>query len=133
MLLLQNLLMTLMACSNNTTDQYGDARHGDARHEEGSSFKEGTFGYDVQFLQKQDPQLVTLWSKDQQAGVIVSPKYQAKVFTSTAGGKQGLSYGWVNYQLLASNEKAPHMNGLRWRRPLLDRAGRRTVFRIFQT
>ncbi len=126
MLLLQNLLMTLMTCSTNPTSQHEDARHEDARredarhedarhedarHDADSSFNEGAFGYDAHFLHKQDPQLVTLWSEDRQAGVIVSPKYQAKVFTSTAKGMEGLSYGWVNYQLLASNKKVPHMNG----------------------
>src|SRR5258708_23031181 len=59
-----------------------------------SVFNKGSFGYDLQFLQKQDSGLVILKSGDAQ--VIVSPKYQAKVFTSTAMGETGFSFGWIN-------------------------------------
>ena len=47
----------------------------------------GTFGYDLQFLSKYD-QVVLLTSEDSDAQVIVSPKYQGKVFTSTAANAQ---------------------------------------------
>ena len=70
------------------------------------SFKEGEFGFDLQFLQKQDPTLVLLKQGDAQ--VAVSPRYQAKVFTSTARGDQGLSFGWINYKAFGKTD--PHMN-----------------------
>jgi hypothetical protein len=41
--------------------------------------------------------------------VIVSPKYQAKVFTSTAEGDQGKSFGWIHYKAFTAPED-PHMN-----------------------
>lgn len=71
-----------------------------------SAFKEREFGYDLQFLEKQDSALVVLMDGESQ--VIVSPKYQAKVFTSTANGKQGLSFGWINYK--AFGKLDAHMN-----------------------
>ena len=70
------------------------------------SFKEGEFGYDLEFLKKQDSGLVLL--KDGDAQIIVSPKYQAKVFTSTARGEYGTSFGWVNYK--AFGKLDAHMN-----------------------
>ena len=57
----------------------------------------GTFGYDLAFLRKHDDQLTVLRNDDSTAQVIVSAKYQGKVFTSTAGGLAGRSFGWVNY------------------------------------
>jgi hypothetical protein len=70
-------------------------------------FREGEFGYDLQFLNKQDSALIVL--KDGEAQVIVSPRYQAKVFTSTAQGEHGLSFGWINYKAF-ENKVDAHMN-----------------------
>jgi Family of unknown function (DUF6786) len=47
--------------------------------------------------------------KNGEAQLIVSPKYQAKVFTSTARGEQGLSFGWINYKAFGNKTDA-HMN-----------------------
>jgi hypothetical protein len=68
----------------------------------------GTFNYDLQFLSKYDS-VVLLKSSDSDAQVIVSPRYQGKVFTSTAAGKQGTSFGWVNYKAFSAAVD-PHMN-----------------------
>lgn len=59
---------------------------------------------DLAFLKKYD-QVVVLSSGH--ARVIVSPKYQAKVFTSTPGN--GASYGWINYKAFDAAPD-PHMN-----------------------
>ena len=69
----------------------------------------GSFGHDLRFLQKQDDSLIVLKSADENAQVIVSPKYQAKVFTSTADGNSGQSFGWVNYKAFNGTLDA-HMN-----------------------
>ncbi|PUZ23005.1 hypothetical protein DCC81_21600 [Chitinophaga parva] len=73
-----------------------------------TSYTKGTFGYDLLFLQKKDPGLVVLQQGDAQ--LLVSPRYQAKVFTSTAAGSQGQSFGWIHYQAFDGPEDA-HMNG----------------------
>mgnify|MGYP003476614098 FL=1 len=65
---------------------------------------ENPFEKDLSFLQKYDS-VVVLSQGD--ARVIVSPKYQAKVFTSTTG--DGSSFGWINYAAFDA-EPDPHMN-----------------------
>src|SRR5450631_1747179 len=93
------ICMTLsVSCNNPDSNKQAD--------KPAPGFKEGEFGFDLQFLQKQDPALVVL--KDGDAQIIVSPKYQAKVFTSTAQGDTGLSFGWINYK--AFNKVDAHMN-----------------------
>lgn len=72
-------------------------------------FKEGTFGYDLNFLKQRDSNLVVLANQNGSAQVIVSAKYQAKVFTSTAEGAAGRSFGWVHYPSF-SGQKDAHMN-----------------------
>jgi hypothetical protein len=72
-----------------------------------TAYHEGSFGHDLQFLQQYDSVIVL--RSDEAAQVIVSPKYQGKVFTSTAEGLPGKSFGWINYKAF----KAPldsHMN-----------------------
>lgn len=75
-----------------------------------SAYEAGTFGYDLRYLGEKDS-LVVLTGNDGQAQVIVSPKYQAKVFTSTAEGLAGKSLGYLNYKMLDSKEVNDHMNG----------------------
>jgi hypothetical protein len=73
-----------------------------------TAYKEGSFGYDVNFL-KQHDSIIVLQTDGENAQVIVSPKYQAKVFTSTAAGNDGVSFGWVNYKAFTGKQDA-HMN-----------------------
>lgn len=67
----------------------------------------GTFSYDLNFLRGKDSGLIRLGNGD--ASVLVSPKYQAKVFTSTATGDNGKSFGWINYKAFDA-PLDPHMN-----------------------
>lgn len=61
------------------------------------SLQKGTFAYDVQFLSEKDS-IIVLKNNDASGQIIVSPGYQGKVFTSTAEGPAGKSFGWVNYK-----------------------------------
>lgn len=72
------------------------------------TYRPGTFGFDLNFLQKHDKVLV-LKTADGKGQVIVSAKFQGKVFTSTANGLAGKSFGWLNYEALAAPPDA-HMN-----------------------
>jgi hypothetical protein len=72
-------------------------------------YAKGTFGYDVDFLKQKDT-VIVLKSKDGSGQIIVSPKYQAKVFTSTADGMNSKSFGWINYKTFAQKTLDPHMN-----------------------
>jgi hypothetical protein len=67
----------------------------------------GTFGFDVQFLSNYDTGVVQL--NNGRSSVLVSPKYQSKVFTSTADGDEGKSFGWINYKAFSAPAD-PHMN-----------------------
>jgi hypothetical protein len=73
------------------------------------SSQKGSFGYDLNFLKQHDDSIVVLNNDSDRAQVIVSPKYQAKVFTSTADGNSGQSFGWVNYKAF-SGAPDVHMN-----------------------
>jgi hypothetical protein len=53
---------------------------------------------------------VLLSDEAQRAQFIVLPAYQGRVMTSTLGGAAGLSFGWVNHELIASGEPAEHMH-----------------------
>lgn len=69
----------------------------------------GNFGDDVAFL-KNHTDLVVLSDKPGLAKVAVSAKYQGRVMTSTAGGDSGLSFGWINRELIGSGKLLQHMN-----------------------
>jgi hypothetical protein len=73
-----------------------------------ATFAKGTYGYDLDFLKKNDSVLV-LKNGDGLAQIIVSAKYQGKVFTSTADGLKGRSFGWINYKTFAADTDS-HMN-----------------------
>jgi hypothetical protein len=71
---------------------------------EGILFKD-----DLAFLEAHT-KVVVLASPDGQARVAVNPDLQGRVMTSTADGPEGLSFGWINRELLASGVNNPHMN-----------------------
>jgi len=74
-----------------------------------SEYPKGSFGYDLDFLRQNDS-VVVLNTKDGNSQVIVSPKYQAKVFTSTDSGANGRSFGWINYKTFSQTSLDAHMN-----------------------
>jgi len=67
------------------------------------------FRDDATFL-KQHTQVAILSSEDGRSQVAVNPDLQGRVMTSTADGPDGLSFGWINRDLLASGANNPHMN-----------------------
>lgn len=74
------------------------------------NYEKGTFGYDLNYLSEKDS-LIVLKSDDEKAQVILSAKFQAKVFTSTANGLEGNSHGFVNYKFFDAGIVDEHMNG----------------------
>ncbi len=73
-----------------------------------TTYEQGQFGFDLEFLQKYDSILI-LSNESGLGQILVSPKYQGKVFTSTADGPDGKSFGWVNYKAFNAPVD-PHMN-----------------------
>ena len=74
-------------------------------------YVKGTFGYDLNYLSQKDENLIVLSGDNGESQIIVSAKYQAKVFTSTASGLEGTSMGFVNYKFFDAGEVDEHMNG----------------------
>ncbi|MBS1747017.1 MAG: hypothetical protein JST21_12670 [Bacteroidetes bacterium] len=96
------IIMLTSSC-NNTTSKQGPEDGKDT-----GTFAAGTFGFDLNFL-KQHDSVIVLKTNNGESQIIVSPKYQGKVFTSTANGDNGFSFGWVNYKAFNGPEDA-HMN-----------------------
>ncbi|MGB9907296.1 MAG: DUF6786 family protein [Candidatus Saccharicenans sp.] len=71
---------------------------------QGTLFKD-----DLEFL-KQHTSVLTLTGQKGQALVAVNPDIQGRVMTSSAAGPDGLSFGWINRELIASGENNPHIN-----------------------
>ena len=68
-----------------------------------------TFGDDVEFLRKYTD-VVLLSDISGESQVAVLPKLQGRVMTSTAEAMAGLSFGWLNRELIASGKTAEHIN-----------------------
>ncbi len=90
--------ITITSCNNATSIKSANTIK--------NSAAKGSYEYDLNFLYQFDSVVVL---KSGVAEVIVSPKYQAKVFTSTANGNKGKSFGWINYKAFAA-PLDPHMN-----------------------
>lgn len=71
-----------------------------------------SFGADLSFLKRYQQDLVVLGSDSNGARVLISPAYQGRVMTSSATGDQGMSFGWINRDLIRSGHPAPHMNAV---------------------
>jgi len=67
------------------------------------------FGEDIAFL-KQHTDVIVLTNKESGAKVAVVPAWQGRVMTSSADGDSGLSFGWINRELIASGKTQPHIN-----------------------
>src|SRR5688572_23439772 len=65
----------------------------------------GSYAYDADFLKKNTAKTLELKAADGKAMVLLSADYQGRVMTSSAKGAGGTSYGWLNYDLIASSEK----------------------------
>ncbi len=61
-------------------------------------------------LMKAHLDVVELADASGEARVAVVPAYQGRVMTSTAGGADGWSLGWINEELIASGETLAHIN-----------------------
>jgi len=94
-------MTALAACNDNKPEDAGNVA---------SKFIQGTFGYDLDFLKQYHKDLILLGDDNSQ--VIIIPAYQGRVMTSTADGKKGTSFGWINHDLIASQKQSEHMNAV---------------------
>ncbi len=77
--------------------------------EQQKKMEKNTFGDDLEFLKKHTD-VVVLSDATGDGQVAVLPMMQGRVMTSTAGGTDGLSFGWINRELVASGEFVEHIN-----------------------
>jgi hypothetical protein len=76
---------------------------------ENAKMAKNTFGDDLKFLEKHT-QVVVLSGASGDSQVVVLPEMQGRVMTSSAEGAGGLSYGWINRELVSSGEFVEHIN-----------------------
>jgi hypothetical protein len=67
-----------------------------------------TFQDDVDFLKRYTE--VDILSMNESCHIIVSPRLQGRVLTSTFNGLDGTGLGWINYELLKSGAVLSHCN-----------------------
>jgi hypothetical protein len=87
-----------MSCNNNTDSKSYD-----------TSASKGAYGYDAEFLRKHTSKTIEL-SNNGGTKILLSADYQGRVMTSTADGDSGISFGWINYDLISSGEKRKSFN-----------------------
>src|SRR5947209_1380900 len=67
------------------------------------------FAADVAFL-RQHSRIVILADAARGAQVAVAPAYQGRVLTSTTGGNNAPSFGWIGREAIRSGRRRSHMN-----------------------
>lgn len=97
------IILAAFGCQRRTDDN-------ESLTDEQKMEKEGTFGYDLNFLKKYEEVVVLSSPDDDKAQAIIIPGYQGRVMTTTTDGDDGYSYGWVNYDLINKGVFQPHMN-----------------------
>jgi hypothetical protein len=68
-----------------------------------------SFDEDVSFL-RAHTKIIVLRDEKGVAEVALAPAWQGRVMTSTVDHHSGRGFGWINRELIASGEKAAHMN-----------------------
>ena len=69
-----------------------------------NNFKKGSFGFDVQFFKNQKIETIELKEYASGARILIVPDYQGRVMTSSANGKEGKSFGWINHDYIQAGE-----------------------------
>jgi Family of unknown function (DUF6786) len=75
-----------------------------------SETAKGSYAYDAAFLKQHSRKVLELKSTDSSARILLSADYQGRVMTSTATGDSGISFGWLNYDLIQSGQKKKNFN-----------------------
>lgn len=92
------VLITIISCKNKGDAKLNNSPLGDSTE---------TYMYDKDFLRKHID-IVEL--SEGGAKLLIAPKYQARVMTSSCQGDSGFSFGWINYAVIDSGKFMPHIN-----------------------
>lgn len=98
------ILLVCIACNDAGTEKTADKSISD------SSAKKGSYAYDAAFLRKNTKSVIELTGDEGRSKILLSADYQGRVMTSTATGDTGISYGWINYDMISSGIKKPQFN-----------------------
>jgi hypothetical protein len=86
-------IVLLIGCSSSGNRNSNNMKH---------TVTKGKYGYDVAFFTKKGIKTIELEDAKTKARVLLVPGYQGRVMTSTAGGNEGVSFGWINYKIIES-------------------------------
>ncbi|MBJ6369852.1 DUF6786 family protein [Snuella sedimenti] len=64
----------------------------------------GSYGYDRKLLQQYYQDATVLENPSEKSGIVVVPELQGRVMTSTLDGDEGMSFGWINHDLIVSGK-----------------------------
>lgn len=67
------------------------------------------FQSDLAFL-RQNTEVIVLSDASGAAQVVVAPEYQGRVMTSTTGGVDAPSFGWIGRAAISARQRQPHIN-----------------------
>ncbi|MBL0743181.1 DUF6786 family protein [Chryseolinea lacunae] len=99
------LFLPLVACL-----ACGPSRNTEQKVEDKAPAAPGTYAHDAEFLRKHTQNVIELADESREAKILLSADYQGRVMTSTAKGDSGVSFGWINYDLIAAAEKKAQFN-----------------------
>jgi hypothetical protein len=69
-----------------------------------------SFGEDVAFLKEHVGDVIVLRTNARHARVAIVPSMQGRVMTSSVDGDDGMSFGWINRELIRSGKLQKHIN-----------------------
>ena len=69
----------------------------------------GPFESDLEFLRRHT-EIIVLAEPGATAQVVIAPEYQGRVMTSTTGGSDAPSFGWIGRAAIAARARQPHIN-----------------------
>lgn len=75
--------------------------------EKSMRFKKGQYGFDLEKLQTYYSTVELVAGESR---VVVVPELQGRVMTSSTSGATGFSFGWINHELLGSNQLSDKFN-----------------------
>jgi len=93
------ICLLVSACKKNQTNDNNNKDEGGIM----------SFQKELQFL-KSYVDVIELSDNKGKAKLICVPAWQGRVMTSSADGDKGLSFGWINHELIASREIQEHIN-----------------------
>jgi hypothetical protein len=95
-------LIIFISCGDNASREPNQSTN--------SVAEKGTYAYDAAFLKKHNRQVLELQDASGQGKILLSADYQGRVMTSTASGDSGISFGWLNYDLIAAGANKKQFN-----------------------